>query len=100
MSVMAEEFILECLKITKEDCLYICRVAIETVREREAEFTDEDYAECITGLGQLADCIKAGKPHAIITEIANKLGKNSKFMPSIKEIKLMEEHKNTISIEP
>ena len=84
---LAEKFILDCINISKEECLNICRVAIDTVREREDEFTDKDYGQCIMGLGQLVDCVNAGKPHAIITEIANKLCKNSKVLPSMKDFK-------------
>lgn len=86
-SAMAEDFILNCIINSKEECLYVCKLAIETVRQRETEFTDEDYGECILGLGQLTDCIRSGKPHSIITGIANKLCKNSKVLPSIKEFK-------------
>jgi predicted nuclease with TOPRIM domain len=87
MATMAESFILDCISRSKIECLNICKVAIDTVRARENEFTDKDYGQCIMGLGQLADCIKAGKPHAIITEIANKLSKHSKNIPSVKEFK-------------
>jgi hypothetical protein len=87
MATMAESFILDCISRSKTECLNICKLAIDTVRERENEFTDKDYGQCMMGLGQLSDCIKAGKPHAIITEIANKLGKHSKSIPSVKEFK-------------
>jgi hypothetical protein len=87
MATMAESFILDCITRSKTECLNICKVAIETVRARENEFTDKDYGQCIMGLGQLSDCIKAGKPHAIVTEIANKLSKHSKNIPSVKEFK-------------
>ena len=87
MAIMAESFILDCIARSREECLNICKVAIDMVRDREQEFTDKDYGQCIMGLGQLSDCIKAGKPHAIITEIANKLCKNSKVLPSIKDFK-------------
>ena len=76
------------MQIAKKECLNICKVAIDIVRERGDEFTDKDYGQCISGLTQLTDCIKLGKPHAIITEIANKLSKNSKLMPSMKEFKM------------
>ncbi len=84
----AETLVLESMQIAKKECLNICRVAIDIVREREQEFTDKDYGQCISGLTQLSDCIKLGKPHAIITEIANKLCKHGKFMPSLKEFKM------------
>jgi hypothetical protein len=84
----AETLVLESMQIAKKECLNICRVAIDIVRERGEEFTDKDYGQCISGLTQLSDCIKLGKPHAIITEIANKLCKHAKFMPSIKEFKM------------
>ena len=84
----AETLVLESMQIAKKECLNICKVAIDIVREREQEFTDKDYGQCISGLTQLSDCIKLGKPHAIITEIANKLSKNGKFMPSLKEFKM------------
>jgi len=84
----AETLVLESMQIAKKECLNICRVAIDIVREREQEFTDKDYGQCISGLTQLSDCIKLGKPHAIITEIANKLCKHAKFMPSLKEFKM------------
>ena len=84
---LAEKFILDCINISKEECLNMCKLAIDTVREREDEFTDKDYGQCMMGLGQLVDCINAGKPHAIITEIANKLCKNSKVLPSMKDYK-------------
>ena len=84
----AETLVLESMQIAKKECLNICKVAIDIVRERGEEFTDKDYGQCISGLTQLSDCIKLGKPHAIITEIANKLCKNSKLMPSMKEFKM------------
>jgi len=86
---MVEKFVLECVKTCKDECLQLCKTCLEIVRERENEFTYEDYGKCITGLAQLSDCIKVGKPHAIVTEIANKLVKHSSCLPSVKEFKYM-----------
>ena len=60
---------------------------MEIVNIRKEEFTDEDLFKCKTGLHQLSECIAFGKPHAIITEIANKLAKSCNCLPSINEFK-------------
>ncbi len=85
----AENFIREMMKLCKTDIYGVCQKCMTIVKENEESFTDQDLFKCKSGLRQFADCIIEGKPHAIITEIANRLAKNCKRIPSINEFKRM-----------
>jgi hypothetical protein len=71
--MQAQAYILECIKISKPECIELCRRSLEIVKLREKEFTEEDYAKCAVKISQLSDCINKGKQHSIITEISNSL---------------------------
>ena len=85
--MQAQAYIIECLKISKPECIELCKKCLDIVKIRQKEFTDDDYAKCMVGISQLSDCINKGKQHSIITEISNNLIKAcdsvSKNMPSI-----------------
>jgi hypothetical protein len=84
---VSEKFITDVVKICKEEIIQLCKTCMEIVNIRKEEFVDEDLFKCKTGLHQLSECISFGKPHAIITEIANKLAKSCNCLPSINEFK-------------
>jgi hypothetical protein len=87
---MAEQFITDSVvKLCKPEIIDLCKRSLDMVKKREQEFTEKDYAEACLGIKELSTCVNLGKPHAIITEIANKLSKHAKNIPSIKEFKLM-----------
>ncbi len=78
--MQAEAYILECIKISKPECIEMCKKSLDIVKIRQQDFTEEDYAKCMVGIGQLSDCINKGKQHTIITEISNTLVKASKAL--------------------
>lgn len=78
--MQAEAYIMECIKISKPECIEMCKRSLDIVKSRQKEFTDDDYAKCMVGISQLSDCINKGKQHSIITEISNTLVKASKTL--------------------
>jgi hypothetical protein len=97
----AEHFVKDSVvKKCKSEIIELCKSCLELVRQREADFTDKDYGHCTFGIVRLSECISSGKPHAIITEIANRLSKNVNSIPSVQQFKqLLKKSVETITAE-
>lgn len=73
--LVANQYILECIKLTKRECIEMCLESINIVKNREKEFTTEDFCKCLVYLTEALDDIKSGKSSDLIVKIANILVK-------------------------